>query len=319
MHEAVKILIDLYKLEQHHNISHYWYPTSHPWEMPDGPKGSPVGYTGMVWNGFRPSDDAHVYGYHIPGNLFLASYLPFVSKTAREVWGDEQLAADATKLRNDIIEGVEKFGVKEVDGKKIYCYETDGFGNCNLMDDANVPSLLSIPYLDPSGEQYNRAVYKHTRNFILSKRNPWFFEGSEARGVGSPHTGKDRIWPMSLIMEALTTESTQQRTTLIQTLMDTSNNGILHESFHKDNHSNITREWFAWPNALFAELVQSSGGNCGTLQNAPKMPKSLSRPRTGPLMDLPVNATFYTADVKALRYRSIPGLNLESIPETEIE
>lgn len=54
----------------------------------------------------------------------------------------------------------------------VYCYETDGMGNCNLMDDANVPSLLSIPYLDPSGEDYNREVYKNTREFILSDKNP---------------------------------------------------------------------------------------------------------------------------------------------------
>jgi len=310
IHEAVKILLELYKLEQHHNRSKYNYPTSPPWELPDGPQGSPVGYTGMVWNAFRPSDDAHMYGYHIPGNLFLATCLSFVTKTAREVWRDDQLAADADRLQNDILKGIEKFGVTEVEGRKIYCYEVDGFGNCNLMDDANVPSLLSIPYLDPTGDHYDPKIYKHTRQFILSKRNPWFFKGTEARGIGSSHTGEDRIWPMSLIMEAFTTESTRHRTTLIDNLVRTAKHGLLHESFHKDDHSDITRTRFAWPNALFAELVGSIGYPCGTPQNSPRMPKSVSRSRAGPLSDLPGLQSFYTADVQALRYRAIPGLNL---------
>jgi meiotically up-regulated gene 157 (Mug157) protein len=310
IHEAVTILLNLYQLEQNHNNSRYEYPTRPPWELPHGPRGSPVGYTGMVWNAFRPSDDAHTYGYHIPGNLFLATYLSFVSKTAREVWRDDQLGKEADKLQKDILNGVEKYGVTEVEGKKIYCYETDGLGNCNLMDDANVPSLLSIPYLDPSGAHYDSEIYKHTREFILSKQNPWFFEGTEARGIGSPHTGEHRIWPMSLIMEAFTTDSKQQRTALINTLIRTSKQDLLHESFHMNDHMEITRDWFAWPNALFAELVQSIGYPCGTLDNAPKFGPYASRSRAGPLLDLPGSQSFYTADVQALRYRSIPGLNL---------
>merc|ERR1719265_921784 len=118
-------------------------------------------------------------------------------------------------------------------------------------------------------------------------------------------------------MEAFTTESSEQRMSLIQTLMDTSKDGLLRESFQKNNHSDTTREWFAWPNALFAELMQSSGGQCGISSSA-KMPKTLPRSRIGPLMVLPEGTTFYTADTKDLRYRSIPSLNLASIPEIEM-
>jgi len=301
IHEAVTVLMKLYRLEQNHNKSQYKYPLYPPWELPGGPSGNPVGYTGMVWNAFRPSDDPHTYGYHVPGNLFLANGLPFVVKVAKEVWEDQELAEHANKLRDDILNGVQNYGTKEVDGKTIYCYETDGMGNCNLMDDANVPSLLSIPYLDPSGEDYNREVYANTREFVLSDKNPWFFRGSVASGIGSPHTGNNMIWPMSLIMQAFTTESPEEKLELIKTVLNSAKDEFLRESFHKDNKEHTTREWFGWPNALFAELVMRSGSSCGTAKAAPKMPEVKQRP------DHP---QFYAADVKTLRYRSIPGLGL---------
>lgn len=303
VHEAVTTLMKLYRREQNHNFSRYEYPTGPPFELPGGSRGQPVGFTGMVWNAFRPSDDAHEFGYHIPGNLFLAGYLPFVVNTAKDVWKDDQLAEDAKQLQNEILKGVEKHGIKEVNGMKVYAYETDGLGNWNLMDDANPPSLLSIPYLHPNGEQkvYNQEVYKNTRSVVLSKKNPYFFEGSDASGIGSPHTERDMIWPLSLVMEAFTTESSERKMQLIQTLVDTAKDDLLHESFHKDDHNRITRKWFGWPNAVFAELVQSTGRSCGTVETAPMMPEPQQRQRPD----------FYNADVKTLRYRSIPGLDLE--------
>lgn len=307
MHEAAKMLIDLFKFEQNHEHSGYNYPLSGPWELPNGPRGAKTAYTGMVWNGFRPSDDAHTYAYHIPDNLFLAAYLPFVSQTARSVWRDETLAARAEQLRRDILQGVEKHGTKVVDGEKIYCYETDGLGNCNLMDDANVPSLLSIPYLDPSGDNFDKEIYKNTRKWVLSEKNPWFFSGKAGRGIGSPHTGHNRIWPMSIVMEALTTDDKADQDKLLQMVIDTSARELLHESFHKDNHEAITREWFAWPNALFAELVRSKGGDCGSAKYPPVMPKVKPAPRNGPLARMSAKETFYTAPVEQLRYRPLPN------------
>eukprot|EP00746_Dinoflagellata_sp_MGD_P020261 gnl/MRDRNA2_/MRDRNA2_147188_c0_seq1.p1 gnl/MRDRNA2_/MRDRNA2_147188_c0~~gnl/MRDRNA2_/MRDRNA2_147188_c0_seq1.p1 ORF type:complete len:483 (-),score=88.88 gnl/MRDRNA2_/MRDRNA2_147188_c0_seq1:38-1486(-) len=298
--EAVTTLIKMFKLEQNHNISDYNYPLSPPWELPGGPRGSPVAYTGMVWNAFRPSDDAHQFGYHIPGNLFLASYLPFVVDKAKALWNDDRLAEDAKKLQLDILDGVQKYGTTMVHDKKVYCYETDGLGSCNLMDDANVPSLLSIPYLDPSGLHYDKEIYKNTRSFVLSDENPWFFQGEAAAGIGSPHTGTEMIWPMALIMEAFTTDSQVDKMKLIHTLVTTAKDGFLHESFHKDYPGSITRDWFCWPNALFAELVQTTGQSCGNVWNAPKMPK-----------EQPLQGKFYTEDVKALRYAALPQLGLE--------
>jgi meiotically up-regulated gene 157 (Mug157) protein len=55
--------------EQHHaQRSHYRNP-----QLADGGRGSPVKYTGMVWTGFRPSDDPDRYHFNIPDNMFASS------------------------------------------------------------------------------------------------------------------------------------------------------------------------------------------------------------------------------------------------------
>ena len=127
-------------------------------------------------------------------------------------------------------------------------------GNFNLMDDANVPSLLSLPYLGycPADDE----LYKNTRDFILSKANPYYFEGGKAKGIGSPHTPKDHIWPIALSMQGLTSGSRDEMLSIIRTLADTdADTGFMHESFHKDKPEKFTRVWFSWANTLFAELI----------------------------------------------------------------
>ena len=39
-------------------------------ELPNDGRGNPVGYTGMIWTGFRPSDDACEYNFLIPSEMF---------------------------------------------------------------------------------------------------------------------------------------------------------------------------------------------------------------------------------------------------------
>ncbi|MGN1236074.1 MAG: glycoside hydrolase family 125 protein, partial [Bacteroidaceae bacterium] len=137
---------------------------------------------------------------------------------------------------------------------KIYAYEVDGFGNHLLMDDANVPSLLSLPYL---GEvDVNDTIYQNTRRFVLSDDNPYFFRGRAGFGVGGPHIGYDYVWPMSIIMRAFTSRDDAEIRQCLQMLLDTDGGkGFMHESFHKDNADKFTRSWFAWANTLFGELV----------------------------------------------------------------
>ena len=257
--EAVRTILELWQREQHHlDDSPYCFeraggsPTD---TLQNGGRGTPVRYTGMTWSGFRPSDDACTFHYLIPANMFAVVALRYIEEIARDVWKDGTLAGSAKKLGGEINDGIQNYGIfPHPKYGPIYAYETDGMGHYNLMDDANVPSLLSIPYL-----QYQAAedpVCAHTRRFLLSRDNPWFFEGSCAKGIGSPHTSEDYIWHIGLIMQALTSTDEEEIRELLKMIAGTdADTGYMHESFHEDDPGQFTRPWFAWANSLFAELI----------------------------------------------------------------
>jgi meiotically up-regulated gene 157 (Mug157) protein len=136
----------------------------------------------------------------------------------------------------------------------IYAFEVDGFGNHLLMDDANVPSLLAMPYL--GDVDINDPIYQNTRRFVWSESNPYFFRGKVAEGIGGPHIGYDMAWPMSIMMKAFTSQNDEELKWCIETLMKTdAGTGFMHESFHVDDPDKFTRSWFAWQNGLFGELI----------------------------------------------------------------
>jgi len=237
---SVELLVETWQVEQYHEEqSPYRYP-----ELKRNGLGTQVKWTGMTWSGFRPSDDACTYGYHIPSNLFAAKALTYVSEMFPDI-------KEANVLRQDILTGVQQYGTwADTDGKTRYCYEVDGLGGCNKMDDANVPSLLSIPYLDPEG--YDRALWENTYEWIWSSKNPYFYKGTAAAGIGSPHTPAQYIWPMSLVMRGLVDPTVSKE--MIDMIEKTKVRGKLHESFHKDDPKRLTREDFSWPNELYKEL-----------------------------------------------------------------
>jgi meiotically up-regulated gene 157 (Mug157) protein len=209
----------------------------------------------MVWSGFRPSDDACKFGFHIPGNMFASVTLEYAAEMARLVMPDEKLSRAAELLAADIRFGIETYGIVQhpLFGS-IYAYETDGFGNYNLMDDANIPSLLSAPYLGFCA--VDAPIYQNTRRFVLSEANPHYFRGAYAAGVGSAHTPGKRIWPLGLIMQGLTAETIDEQNTVLDMLLrTTAGTNFMHESFDPDDPAQFSREWFAWANSLFSELV----------------------------------------------------------------
>ncbi|MCS7462184.1 glycoside hydrolase family 125 protein [Paenibacillus doosanensis] len=221
----------------------------------NGGMGMPVQYTGMTWSGFRPSDDACTFGYLIPSNMFAAVALGHVAEIAEAVFQDNYLKRDALTLKEEIEYGIETYGtvLHPVFGK-IYAYETDGCGNHNLMDDANVPSLLSIPYLGYKDK--DDEIVRNTRRFILSEHNPYYYEGGKAKGIGSPHTPRRYIWHIALSMQALTSDDPDEMWSLIETCLATdADTGYMHEGFDVDDPARFTRSWFAWANSLFAECV----------------------------------------------------------------
>ena len=137
---------------------------------------------------------------------------------------------------------------------EIWAYEIDGFGNAICMDDANVPSLLAMPYLGSCSA--TDPLYLATRRFVLSEANPYFFRGSAAEGIGGPHIGQDMIWPMAIIMRALTTDDEKEQRQCLAWLKTThAGTGFMHESFNKNDPTNFTRAWFAWANTFFGELI----------------------------------------------------------------
>lgn len=217
--------------------------------------GAPVKPVGLIASAFRPSDDATTFRFLIPSNFFAVSSLRKAAEILTEVNKNTELAERCTALANEVEVALKEHATYEHPKfGTIYAYEADGFGNKLLMDDANVPSLLSMPYLGiiPA----NDPIYKNTRNFILSDSNPYFHKGKAGEGVGSPHIGYEMIWPMSIMMRAFTGTDDEEIKDCLRMLMNTdAGTGFMHESFHKDDATNFTREWFAWQNTLFGELI----------------------------------------------------------------
>lgn len=223
--------------------------------LPRDGKGALVkGGIGLTWSGFRPSDDACTYGYLISSNMFAAVALRYLEEIAEMVYHNEQMRKEASCLRQQIEEGIARYGIVETETYgKIYAYEVDGFGQYNLMDDANIPSLLSLPYL---GYQGDAAVWQNTRRFILSEANPYFYQGKFACGIGSPHTPVNHVWHLSLIMQGMTSTDQQEKEDILRMLTETdAGTGLMHESVHVDDPKKYTREWFSWANALFCEWI----------------------------------------------------------------
>ena len=224
--------------------------------------GSPVKPVGLIVSSFRPSDDATIFGFLIPSNLFAITSLRQLAEIVRVVKNNTEFATRCEALASEVEAAVKKYGIIEhPEFGQIYAFEVDGFGGRNLMDDANVPSLLALPFL--GCVDVNDPIYQNTRRFVWSQSNPYFFKGSAAEGIGGPHVGIDYIWPMSLIMLANMSNDEKEIRYCIETIRDTeAGTGFIHESFHKDNPKDYTRPWFAWANTLFGELIiklQSEG------------------------------------------------------------
>jgi uncharacterized protein len=221
--------------------------------LPAAGYGNPVKPVGLIASGFRPSDDACVFPFLVPSNLFAVTSLRQLAEIAHAVLHDDALANGAHTLAGEVERALLQHAVATTPAGTIWAYEVDGFGSQLLMDDANVPSLLGLPYLASSPDA---AMYARTRIFVWSDRNPWFFRGASGEGVGGPHIGKDMIWPMSQMVYALTSSSDDEiRHALAMLKASSAGTGFMHESYFKDDAKRFTRSWFAWANTLFGELI----------------------------------------------------------------
>jgi meiotically up-regulated gene 157 (Mug157) protein len=217
--------------------------------------GNPVKPVGLIVSSFRPSDDASTYGFLVPANLFAITSLKQLAEISEKVTSDKTFAAECLALATEVQNAINQYAIlNHPKYGKVYAFEVDGFGNALFMDDANLPSLLGLPYL--GSVPANDPVYQNTRKLIWSLDNPYFFKGKAAEGIGGPHIGYDMIWPMSLIMKAMTSSDDKEIVYCLKTLRDTdAETGFMHESFHKEDPTKFTRKWFAWVNTLFGELI----------------------------------------------------------------
>jgi uncharacterized protein len=246
------VLATMQREQDHPRDSRYTHK-----ELAEDGKGRPVGYTGMIWTGFRPSDDACYYNFLIPSEMFAVVALGDMAEIERTVYHNVVKANEASSLRDEVQRGIQTYGLVFVPKYGyIYAYEVDGLGHAILTDDANIPSLLSAPYIGYTLP--NDRYYENTRNFLLSGDNPSFYQGQVARGIGSYHTPDRWVWPLALIVQGLTaTTGTEKQDVLTQLLASDPGDHLLHESFDPDDPKRYTRADFGWPNALFSEFVMT--------------------------------------------------------------
>lgn len=217
--------------------------------------GYPVRPVGLICSAFRPSDDATLYSFLVPSNFFAVTSLRQAAEMMTALAKDPKTAGELTALSDEVAAALRQYAVMNHPRHgKIYAYEVDGFGSQVLMDDANVPSLLALPYLGalPATD----ATYQNTRKFLLSSDNPFFFKGAAAEGIGGPHVGQDMIWPIAITTRGLTSTDDAEIRACVRALKAThAGTGYMHESFNKDNPAKFTRAWFAWANTIFGEFL----------------------------------------------------------------
>jgi meiotically up-regulated gene 157 (Mug157) protein len=263
-HQACRLIVKTFREQQRlSDPGPYTFQrtTDNPIDTPPfNGLGNPTRPVGLIHSAFRPSDDACMYPFLIPANLFtvvalrqlaeIFSMIPSGGTPSTRTFAQECLS-----LAQQISDAVEKHGKAQSNRHGlVYAYEVDGFGNQLLMDDANVPSLLSLPYLGCCAA--SDPVYRRTRALVLSEDNPYFFRGKAGEGIGGPHVGTNMIWPLGIIMRALTSSDDTEILYCLRMLKSThAGTGFMHEAFHKDDPKKFTRSWFAWANTIFGELI----------------------------------------------------------------
>lgn len=223
--------------------------------MSNNGMGNPVKSVGLIASAFRPSDDATIFQFLVPSNFFAVTSLRKAAEILTEVNKKSDTAKECTELAQEVENALAQYAVhNHPKYGEIYAFEVDGFGNQLLMDDANVPSLLALPYLGDI--DVKDPIYQNTRKFVWSLDNPYFFSGTDGEGIGGPHIGYDMAWPMSIMMKAFTSTDDEEIKKCIEMLMTTdAGTGFMHESFNVNDHHDFTRSWFAWQNTLFGELI----------------------------------------------------------------
>lgn len=262
--KAAETIMKVFRTEQNHeeDSDYYFERENCPYTdtLSRGGRGALVkSGIGLIWSGFRPSDDACVYGYLIPANMLAACTLEHIAEIARKIYRDEKMADAAAAFAGEVRAAVDAYAIIPNAEKEYYAYEVDGYGQYLIMDDANYPNLLSMPYMGWCAKDDLR--YRNTREVILSSRNPYYYKGKNLEGIGSPHTPPELVWDLAVAMQGLTAEDRDEQLRCIR-MMGQNDAGTMqmHEGVHKDDPAIYTRAWFSWANSMFCELVMQYCG-----------------------------------------------------------
>ncbi|KAI9067554.1 glycoside hydrolase family 125 protein [Trametes sanguinea] len=211
--------------------------------------GEPKLYTGLVGTHHRPSDDLSTFAFLVPANAMLSVELTNLANMLDATKQAKNISQLAKKYSSTITNAIWETTLVD----NIFAYETNGFGGRYVMDDANVPSLLSLPYL--GFLKMNHPAYVATRKLLLSRKNPYYAAGKNFSGIGGPHVDAWNPWPMSQISAIFGTDDDKE---IMQSLYLIANNtgglGLIHESISIYDGT-YTRPWFAWANSYFAEML----------------------------------------------------------------
>ncbi|PIO47237.1 MAG: metal-independent alpha-mannosidase [[Chlorobium] sp. 445] len=257
---AMKIIYDVFREQQRmQNDGSYrfkrefaaWYGDC----VANDGLGLPTRKIGLIHSTFRPSDDACLFPLLIPSNFFATVSLRQLAEMAEAELNNPAFASACRTFADELEHTLEQYAKREhLHYGPCYAFETDGYSNYYFMDDGNLPSLISLPYLGCL--RADEPTYLNTRRFILSEDHMYFFKGKAGEGYGGPHAGWEMIWHLGILAVALTATHDDEIVKQLRLLKTThAGTGFMHEAFHKDDARKFTRAWFAWANSLFGELI----------------------------------------------------------------
>jgi meiotically up-regulated gene 157 (Mug157) protein len=143
--------------------------------------------------------------------------------------------------------------MRDAQGRDYWAYEIDGFRQQLFMDDANVPSLLGLPYLGCCNR--DDPTYQRTRELVWSAATRTSTRPRRRRYRRPARRSAHDLADVDHDVRADHYDTAQIRQCLTWLRNTDAGTGFMHEAFDQDDPSHFTRSWFAWANTLFGELI----------------------------------------------------------------